>query len=147
MTVAWFAQPFSGGPISLSRFRKPIQSPDEFCRATLISSAPSRETMRRSPFISSVRTSRSRSPRCSSPREKLFILCKCNRQDARRGELEACAPLREQTAGVFGFHHPLDADRHRGGAMRNLVRLRAPDDLGKGMLENTEKFVEHSFTQ
>src|SRR5438045_3546757 len=141
MTVAWFAQPFAGGAISLSRLRKPIQSPAELRRATLISSAPSREAMRRSPFVSSVRTSRSRSPRCSSRREKLFmftIIKSNNRQDAYwPHRQDACATeLREQTAGVFGFHHPLDADRHGGGAMRNLVRLCAPDDLGKGMLED-----------
>src|SRR5437016_1304087 len=111
MTVAWFAQPFSGGPISLSRLRKPIQSPAGFRRATLISSAPSRETIRRSPFVSSVRRSSSRSPRRSSDRLNLIAVESAVTDRRYR--------LREQTAGVLRLHHPLDSDRHGGGAMRN----------------------------
>src|SRR2546423_12858746 len=39
---------------------------------------------------------------------------------------EAHRQLREQPAGVLRFHQPLDSDRHGGGALRNLVGLRAP---------------------
>src|SRR6266480_360248 len=50
---------------------------------------------------------------------------------------------REETAHFFCFHYPLDADRHCGGAVRNLVFLCAADHLAKGMFEDAEKFVGH----
>src|SRR4051812_22331410 len=96
--------------MSPSRYRKPIHSPRAFRRARLTSSAPSRDTTMRVPALSSVRMSSSRSPRFSSRCEKLTILW-------------------EQTAGVLRLHHPLDADRHGGGAMRNLVLLRTLNHL------------------
>jgi hypothetical protein len=49
----------------------------------------------------------------------------------------------EQTAHLFGLDDALNADRHRGCAMRHPVVLRAPDYLRKRMLENAEKFVGH----
>ena len=47
----------------------------------------------------------------------------------------------EQAAHLFGLNDALDADRHRGCAMRHPVILRASDYLHKRMLENAEKFV------
>src|SRR3954467_10004590 len=131
--------------MSLSRFRKPIHSPAELRRATLISSAPSRDTMRRSPLASSVRTSRCRSPRCSSRCEKLIAQYVGGHPPSRSCGATGRPPLQlgEQTACVLRFHHSLDTDRHGGGAVGNLVCFRAPDDLRKRMLQDAEKFVSH----
>jgi hypothetical protein len=49
----------------------------------------------------------------------------------------------EQAAHLFGLDDALNADRHRGCAMRDPVVLRASDYLHKRMLENAEKFVGH----
>ena len=61
----------------------------------------------------------------------------CNGQQDSPLTEKTCEPpstirrSREQPAGALRLHHPLDPDRHGRGAMRNLVRLRAPDHLGE----------------
>src|SRR2546430_7562414 len=55
----------------------------------------------------------------------------------------AIARLREQPARPFCLHHALHPDRHGRHAMRNFVRLSAPDYLSKGMFHDTEKFISH----
>ena len=44
---------------------------------------------------------------------------------------------------MFRLHDALDAYRHGRGAMRNLVRFGALDDLRERVLEDAEKFVGH----
>src|SRR5205807_10312137 len=78
--------------------------------------------MMRSPFSSSVKMSSCRSCRLSSRCENISW---------------------EQAAHALGSEDALYADGHRRGAVRNLVYLRAPDYLRKGMLEDAEEFVGH----
>ncbi len=44
---------------------------------------------------------------------------------------------------MLRFHHALDTNRHRGGAMRDLMRLGTTNNLRERMLEDAEKFVRH----
>src|SRR5437899_12655074 len=78
--------------------------------------------MMRSPFSSSVKMSSCRPCRLSSRCENISW---------------------EQAAHALGSEDALYADGHRRGAVRNLVFLRAPDYLRKGMLKDAEEFVGH----
>src|SRR5947207_8653487 len=121
--------------------------------ARLTNSAPRRETMMRSPFSSSVRTSSSRScPGKSVPWRTCLFSSRCENFMWRELARASGPPLRaglmrylsgswEQAAHLFRLDHSLDTGRHSRGAMRDFVFLGPPNHLRERMLDNAEKFV------